>query len=1105
MKWIIYKINNTSKASIMLCTFCCLIFTTLETQACHYFGARNLTFTPTGPNTMDIDFQYYYVGGQSCASYWEVQVIETGCTSIEAPAYFAFGSFAGTNGPNLGGNFYQAPSIEDVPICAGKQYDIVFWIRRFGDRGTNLGNPPSAFVLCDDRNSVVIAGTITHCANGACTGQPGGTGFYYNTTPPTGNLLAPSSGCNDVAVDNEGENWGQIITNTGIIPGLIAYEFELDYNGDYLTTMGNNTQTCSNGLGTWISDDETDDLFEGGNQVGPAGANQINNGNIGSNNDFAGGLNLDEGIQDDNAITSGNESALLFGTSVLGFENDDGRDVIQVACGQNIDLDYFLESCSNGGDGPYSTLNLTVVQRTECGTSTTTIIDGDSGDAPPENPQNDYFFDGTYNVGIVSSLETNNCLLCDGTATGYVDVDFCIDNQACQANAQIDHCYRVRFIPVISDAGNLTMVGEEGNGCAELDPLNPEPSLGPLDSGDFGALGVYPHNYPNYLSPNTPAIATDPTDQGIVNDQFICADDQFQLRFSDWHLRGCSDNLGFGWGLSPSFITPGNDLGLVGGLAESSPFEADNGTPNTDIGGLNGPDPTDDRLVDHLLVNNGAFPRCTPVYFKSFTGNAIGYGGIECTSSCYDESNEIGLVFLDPIVITDVRYDDCDYNSLHVNLVGGAPECTLVGGNYTIELLDETGNVFSNNPAATIPGAEVFSIDATGNVINGGPSGTVNIRQTSNYATASSSSGFSFTNLPEGCYTVRVSDAQSCGWKYWNTPVCVFNPLIGAIIPPVGCPTINEVNVVVFGGSLTFGTMPNLPYCGVSCVGVTNVIKATSSVNGPITPTTAFVTGSPAPSYQYTFANLSAGQHQIEIEDGENVGCPIILSGVEIFAPLEIAYEPDPCAYNQITIANAIGGKDPKETVGGGYNFTGITTTPGDGTTLGNGIYNLFLDDDNDITNGFLDQADASAVPFVPITFGAGNIGDLAFGNYWVHLQDANGCLETIMMSVGDPPIPDFNCPPAILPLCEGTFSCNFQDLNPNTAGLSVGSISGTAAPYLQGDINPGGTGVFDPTTMPTGVPLTLQYTLTLGVCFETTIICTFTVEEPNPASAGGF
>jgi len=77
-------------------------------------------------------------------------------------------------------------------------------------------------------------------------------------------------------------------------------------------------------------------------------------------------------------------------------------------------------------------------------------------------------------------------------------------------------------------------------------------------------------------------------------------------------------------------------------------------------------------------------------------------------------------------------------------------------------------------------------------------------------------------------------------------------------------------------------------------------------------------------------------------------------------------------------------------------------------------------------------------------------------------------------------------------------------DNNPFTSNISQATISGTAAPFVLGDISPGGDATLNLGAATTGEPLTLTYTLAVGDCPPVSFSCTFTVGS-SCSNAGSF
>ncbi len=171
-------------------------------------------------------------------------------------------------------------------------------------------------------------------------------------------------------------------------------------------------------------------------------------------------------------------------------------------------------------------------------------------------------------------------------------------------------------------------------------------------------------------------------------------------------------------------------------------------------------------------------------------------------------------------------------------------------------------------------------------------------------------------------------------------------------------------------------------------------------------------------------------------------------------------------------------------TLGLDENFE-LTITPEDidaGSTDNCGVSDLMLDMENfDCTN--------SGTNMVTLTV----------------VDDAgNSSVCTAQVEIPATPEPMITCP-VNLRDCDGQFDLECTDLNSFTFGISQATISGTAAPYVAGDISPGGNATLNLATAPTGVPLTLTYTLTVGNCPPVSFTCTFMVTSTSGSDAGSF
>ncbi len=114
-----------------------------------------------------------------------------------------------------------------------------------------------------------------------------------------------------------------------------------------------------------------------------------------------------------------------------------------------------------------------------------------------------------------------------------------------------------------------------------------------------------------------------------------------------------------------------------------------------------------------------------------------------------------------------------------------------------------------------------------------------------------------------------------------------------------------------------------------------------------------------------------------------------------------------------------------------------------------------------------------------------------------VIITDPNGFCVTI-----DPPIPSITCPPLTLNICDGSYDCEIQDLNPGTNqnGVTDSPIfGGTAAFAIDND------GILDTSLLTSGVTYTIILNYAEDGVLGVPVSCTFTADAPNPANGGSF
>ena len=101
---------------------------------------------------------------------------------------------------------------------------------------------------------------------------------------------------------------------------------------------------------------------------------------------------------------------------------------------------------------------------------------------------------------------------------------------------------------------------------------------------------------------------------------------------------------------------------------------------------------------------------------------------------------------------------------------------------------------------------------------------------------------------------------------------------------------------------------------------------------------------------------------------------------------------------------------------------------------------------------------------------------------------------------------PDFECPPANINYCDGGL-LELLQVDINGIDGAIGVFSGTALPYIMGSQNPGGGAIIEVSSLPIGILLTLEYTVTAPGCVAvtTTSGCSFIATADCDADAGRF
>lgn len=339
-------------------------------------------------------------------------------------------------------------------------------------------------------------------------------------------------------------------------------------------------------------------------------------------------------------------------------------------------------------------------------------------------------------------------------------------------------------------------------------------------------------------------------------------------------------------------------------------------------------------------------------------------------------------------------------------------------------------------------------------------------------------------NLDAGTHRIRVTDANGCQ-SVLNVPVSSnggATVLPGAVIP-VSC----------FGGS--DGSAQVLPSGG--------------------NPPYAYSWNSNPPQYGQMANNLAAGNYICIVTDASNCETQRVMSVPQPTQLLTSYVNVEPsCGQNDGSIMMNASGGTP------GYTYFWNTNPAQNGamaSNLGAGVYNVNVTDANgclsqvmvvlnnltspnaSVTNSLPDcgqnsgsatvQATSGAAPLTyvwntsPVQFGA-TATELAAGDYFVTITDANGCIQTINVKIDVTTAPE-------LALVATDSDCGMDN------GSIDGSVSLGTGPYTYSWSHDGTLNVEDLSALPPG-----QYTLLVTDDLGCTDQETVTVIELPPTSS---
>ncbi len=462
--------------------------------------------------------------------------------------------------------------------------------------------------------------------------------------------------------------------------------------------------------------------------------------------------------------------------------------------------------------------------------------------------------------------------------------------------------------------------------------------------------------------------------------------------------------------------------------------------------------------------------------------------------------------------------------------------CLNAGETPTSLSVTVTINNFINNSGCTSPGT--FFIDAYVN-------GTTNAEYTGDFATGPLTIGsqlsFDITDFsgydadqslsvqvspnwtsgggaPADCNTPGALDAESDYFlDYTITVTAVYSKTFPSLAEGSCCGDIGTPTDIILLDDIVIGTVTVTEDCdaetyevtftptggapglngttgvsftaeyGVTAVGSTSVSPAGNGDGATTgTGTGAFTLTYPiGTDYSFSVANVNASDGSALISNDATNGCPVNDSGT---SPVKASTASTTSGFSLCQ----------GETIGAG---AGLLASCGVGSNA-----TWYEDAAGTVLAG-------TGAIFAPSSYGGTPVENLAPGAYTFYVQcstvsaDCPSDLSPVDLTVVLAPIAEITCPAVTIGACKSGI-INLAQNDGNAVSLAAGStgvFSGTAAPYMQGDPNPGGGAFFDPSSMPVGIPLTLIYTVTSTDGCTDQVSCTFTITNDLEATSGKF
>lgn len=392
-------------------------------------------------------------------------------------------------------------------------------------------------------------------------------------------------------------------------------------------------------------------------------------------------------------------------------------------------------------------------------------------------------------------------------------------------------------------------------------------------------------------------------------------------------------------------------------------------------------------------------------------------------NGCTDDDN-VTLTAPNPIVITkDSLNESCpgsaDGEAYIASLSGGSTPFTflwntgstndtitgLTAGNYTVTVTDnntcteEATFILDSGTGATV------SADSTDITCNGDDDGTATATATGTgtitYAWSNGGTAITISNLPPGTYTVTATDANGC--------------------TAVDSTVVNEpAALVATASALLYETCTTND--GQATVSFTGA-QGTPTFGWSNSATTQNITGLSASTYSVTVTDASGCTDSSSVVILDTCACSIVPSAVVTTAPT--------CAGDSATVtASATGGS-------GTYTFLWPGGATSASTLLPAGTWCVTIDDGSCTDTACVIVTDPAAITFSPFTNvgqltcdddcdgagtanASGGSGTLNYswssgantaaatglcgGTYTITVTDANGCTNTAMFALVEPP-----------------------------------------------------------------------------------------------------